>query len=68
MMKKFLLSLVKGLIPEIVDTVLAVTMSKLKEDIEKSKHLNDAEKSATGRGADLLAIRLKEELVKQLNS
>ena len=66
-MKKFLLGLVKGAIPELVDAAVAVAMSKLKEDIQKSKFLNDAEKDATQRGADLLAVRVKEELVKQLN-
>jgi len=67
-MKKFLLNFVKGLIPGIVDVAVASAMVKLREDIQKSKFLNDAEKDATLRGADLLSIRIKEELVKQLNS
>ena len=66
-MKKFFLSLVKGLIPGIVDVAVASAMVKLREDVQKSKFLNDAEKDATLRGADLLAIRIKDELLSQLN-
>jgi hypothetical protein len=66
-MKKFLLNFVKGLIPELVDAAVVVALSKLREDIQKSKFLNDVEKESTLRGADLLAIRVREELEKQLN-
>jgi len=66
-MKKFLLSFVKGLIPGLVDVAVASAMVKLREDIQKSKFLNDVEKDATLRGADLLAIRIKDELQQQLN-
>ena len=66
-MKKFLLSFVKGLIPGLVDVAVASAMVKLREDIQKSKFLNDVEKDATLRGADLLSIRVKEELQQQLN-
>ena len=67
-MKQFLLNFVKGLIPGIVDVAVASALAKLREDVQKSKFLNDVEKDATLRGADLLSIRIKEELVKQLNS
>lgn len=67
-MKKFLLNLVKGAIPELVDAAVAVALGKLREDVQKSKFLNEAEKDATLRGADLLSVRVKEELVKQLES
>ena len=63
---KFLLSLVKGLIPEIVDDAILVAIGKLREDVHKSKFLNDAEKETTIKGAELLAARTKEELQKQL--
>ena len=66
-MKKFLLNLVKGLIPGLVDVTVAVALGKLRDDIQKSKFLNDTEKDATLRGADLLAIRIKDELQQQLN-
>lgn len=67
-MRKFLLGLVKGLVPGLVDAAVAVALGKLREDVQNSKFLNDGEKDATLRGADLLAVRVKEELVQQLNS
>jgi hypothetical protein len=66
-MRAFLLTFVKGLIPGIVDTAIAGALVKLREDVQSSKYLKPEEKDATLRGADLLSVRVKEELVKQLS-
>lgn len=66
-MKKFLLGLAKSAAVDLIDAAVAIAVTKLRDDIQKSKFLNDLEKDATLRGADLLSIRVKEEVVKQLN-
>lgn len=66
-MKKFLLSLAKSAAIDVIDAAVSIAVAKLREDVQKSKFLNDTEKDATLRGADLLSIRVKEEVAKQLN-
>lgn len=64
-MRQFLLNFVKTLIPGIVDAAILGAMARLKQEVEESK-LKPPEKEAAVAGANLLAERVKEELLKQL--